>query len=88
MRQFLANLIWDALWIFLRRVHDWAFDPERHARIRMKNRERWWAYHCRALETKSERDDMRANAWALQFKFETSPEAAIQRGDLPNYPAH
>lgn len=88
MRQFLANLIWDALWIFLRRVHDWAFDPERNARIRMKHRERWWAYHCRALETKSERDDMRANAWALQFKFETSPEDAKARGDLPNYPAH
>lgn len=88
MKAWIANLLWDAMWIFLRRVHDWAFDPERNARIRMKHRQRWWSYHQRALQTKSERDDMRANAWAIQFKFETPPDEAIARGDLPNWPVH
>lgn len=27
-------------------------------------------------------------AWARQFKFETSPEDAKARGDLPNWPVH
>jgi len=82
MKAWLANMLWDALWIFLRRVHDWAFDPERNARIRMKHRQRWWSYHQRALQTKSERDDMRAQAWAIQFDFRTSPDEALIRGDL------
>ena len=82
MKHFIANILWDALAMFLGRVHDWVFDPQRNARIRMRNRERWWAYHQKALATKDPRDDARANAWAIQFKFETSPEEAISRGDL------
>ena len=82
MKTFLANLLWDALAMFAGRVHDWIFDPERHAHIRMKHRRRWWAYHQKAKQTKSTRDDMRANAWAVQFRFETPPEEAINRGDL------
>lgn len=82
MKTWIANLLWDALWIFLRRVHDWAFEPERHARIRMTHRERWWAAHCRAQETDSKRDDARARAWAIQFEFKTPPAVAKVRGDL------
>ena len=82
MKAWIANLFWDALWIFLQRVHDWAFDPERHARIRMTHRERWWAAHCKALTTNSKRDDARATAWAIQFDFKTPPAVAKTRGDL------
>ena len=88
MKAWIANLLWDALWIFLRRVHDWFFDPERHARIRFQHRQRWWTYHQRAIETQSARDDMRARAWEIEFDFETPPDEALERGDLPNYPAH
>jgi hypothetical protein len=82
MKAWLANLMWDALRIFAGRVHDWAFDPQRHARIRMAHRERWWDYYCKAMRTKDKRDDMRAQAWAIEYKFETSPADAKARGDL------
>jgi hypothetical protein len=86
MRTWLANIIWDALWIFLRRVHDWIFDPDRNARIRFRNRERWWSYHQRAIATPdNQRDDMRAKAWRIQFDFKTPPDEAIARGDLSKY---
>lgn len=88
MRAYIANVLWNALALFLGRVHDWVFDPERSARIRFKNRKRWWAYHRKAAESGSKRDDMRAKAWQIQFKFETPPEDALNRGDLPEYPAH
>lgn len=89
MKAFIANILWDALAMFLGRVHDWVFDPQRNARIRMRNRERWWSYVQRAKATKDKRDDMRAEAWRIQFDFKTPPDEAVARGDLtPVYPAH
>lgn len=90
MKAWIANLLWDAMWIFLRRVHDWFFNPERHARIRFQHRQRWWAYKLKTDQTQSERDNMRAEAWAIEFDFKTPPDEAVARGDLslPNYPAH
>ncbi|MCP4537756.1 MAG: hypothetical protein GY832_11480 [Chloroflexi bacterium] len=84
MKAWLVDLLWDALLIVCRRAHDWAFDPDRHARIRMKHRERWWDYHCRAAESDSPIDDARARAWAIQFKFQTPPNDAKARGDVYN----
>jgi hypothetical protein len=55
MKAWLANLMWDALRIFAGRVHDWAFDPQRHARIRMAHRERWWDYYCKAMDERQTR---------------------------------
>jgi hypothetical protein len=82
MSKWIANMLWDALAILSTRAHDWAFDATRHARIRMKHRNRWWDYHCRAEVTKSKRDDMRARAWQIEFDFKTSPDDAVRRGDL------
>lgn len=82
MKQWLANILWDAMLLFCGRVHDWVFDPKRAARVRMKHRQRWWAYEQRARQTESVRDDMRARAWAIQFEFKTPPDEAIARGDL------
>ena len=88
MKQFIVNIMWDALAIVLVRAHDWVFAPQRHARIRMKHRDRWWAYHLKATRTKSLKDNMRADAWAIQGKFETPPSDAIARGDLRVYQPH
>ncbi|MFH0981830.1 MAG: hypothetical protein V2A79_09855 [Planctomycetota bacterium] len=82
MKAWLANLLWDALWLCLWRGHDWVFDPERAARIRFANRERWWAYHQKALTSLSKKDDMRADSWRIQFDFKTPPGEAVRRGDL------
>ena len=82
MKAWIAQLLWDAMAIFLARVHDWIFSPERSARIRFANREKWWRYRQRAAETKSPRDDMRANSWAITFDFKTPPTVALARGDL------
>lgn len=82
IKAWIADQLWNALKLFLGRVHDWVFSPERNARIRMKNRKRWWRYHLKAQRTNDKRDDMRAKAWQIQFKFETSPEDAEERGDL------
>lgn len=84
MKTWLANALWSALAIFLTRVHDWVFDPARAAKIRFKNREKWWWYHERASKTKNSRDDMRARWWQIQFDFKTPPVEAIARGDLGN----
>ena len=88
MKQFIVNIMWDALAIVLVRAHDWVFDPQRQARIRMKHRDRWWAYHLKAVKTKSKRDNLRADAWAIQGKFETPPNEVIARGDVKPYPCH
>jgi len=82
MKAWIAEMLWDALAMFLGRVHDWVFDPERSASIRMRHRKRWWAYHQKAEHTKNKRDNMRAQAWAIQFAFKTPPQEAIDRGDL------
>ena len=82
MKAWIENLLWDALKMFAVRVHDWVFDPNRHARIRMKHRERWWAYKVKAEQTKDARDDMRALAWQIEYKFEVPPEVARARGDV------
>lgn len=87
MKTLLANWIWDILALVSTRAHNWVFDPKRNARIRMKHRKRWWAYDSKAARTKSKKDDMRAEAWKIQFNFKTSPGAAKHRGDLI-YPAH
>lgn len=89
VKAWIADLLWDALKLFLGRIHDWCFDPGRHARIRMKHRERWWKYHQKAMRTKDPRDDMRAKAWAIEYKFETPPVDATMRGDtVAPYNAH
>ena len=82
MRAWIADILWDALSIFGRRLHDWVFDPDRHARIRFRHRERWWAYERKATKTMDPRDDMRARAWQIQFGFKTNPTDARLRGDL------
>lgn len=82
MKAWIANLLWDALAIFLARVHDWIFDPDRAARWRMKNRERWWAYKVKADATDNLRDDRRAEWYRITFDFQTSPDEAVRRGDL------
>jgi hypothetical protein len=82
MKAWIVNLMLDVLRILCRRAHDWLFDPERHARIRFRNRERWWAYKCKADATKDPKDDMRARAWQIEFDFKTSPDDAVKRGDL------
>ena len=82
MKAILANMLWDVLELVCKKAHDFTFDPERHARIRMKNRERWWAYRQKAERTKKKRDDMRALAWQSEFKFETPPDEARKRGDV------
>jgi len=89
MKIWIADLLWNALQIFAGRVHNWIFSPKRNAKIRMKNRERWWEYHCRAVGTpENSRDDMRANAWAIHFGFKVSPMEAVHRGDLKQLRAH
>jgi len=88
MKTWLVNLMWDALEIFCRRAHDWAFDPNRSARIRMKHRKRWWAYVLRSQKTMNVGDDMRAQWWKIQFGFTTPPDAAVARGDLEPYRTH
>lgn len=85
VREWIANAMWDALKLFAGRVHDWAFNPQRHAKIRFRNRERWWRYVLKAEKTKDPRDDMRAKAWQIEFGFETPPTAAIDRGDLDKH---
>lgn len=82
MKAWIANLMWDALLIFSARLHDWVFDPDRHARIRFNHRKRWWAYHQKAQATKDPNDDLRARAWQIEFDFKTPPEEAMVRGDL------
>ena len=95
MKAWIANLMWDALWICLRRIHDWAFDPDRADLIRAEGRERWWSYHCKAVQTASERDDMRAEFWRRLFNFHDAPEIKAAkrieenwRPPVPSYPAH
>jgi len=63
-------------------LHDWVFSPERAAKIRMANRERWWRYVRRARSTPFSRDDMRAEFWRISCGFETPPDEARARGDL------
>ena len=82
MTKIFADILWKALALFLGRVHDWVFDPERAARSRFKNRERWWAYKLKADATKDPRDNMRAEWWRIHFSFETPPITALARGDL------
>lgn len=82
MKEWIANLLYDALKMFCGRVHDWLFSAERHARIRFRNRERWWRYQQKADATKDKRDDMRAMAWQIEFDFKTPPTEAKLRGDL------
>jgi hypothetical protein len=82
MRQWIANCLWDALKLVAGRLHDWAFDPQRAVAARFRDRERWWSYRQKALQTKDPRDDMRAEWWRIRFAFETSPADAIERGDL------
>ena len=86
MKAYIANLLWDALWIFLHRVHDWFFDPKRAAEQRFRDRERWWAYKCKAEATASKKDDMRAEWFRLRFDFNTEPTRAQARGDLNPHP--
>lgn len=88
MKAWLVNIMWDALAMFAVRVHDWVFDPDRSARIRMKNRKRWWAYYLKAARTKTKRDDLRAKSWQIQFRFEVSPNMAEARGDIDPYRTH
>jgi len=88
MKAWIANLLWDALAIFLARVHDWIFDPDRAAAWRMKNRQRWWSYKLKADATKSTRDDLRARWYQITFGFETPPDKAVERGDLLKRPAN
>jgi hypothetical protein len=82
MKAWIANLLWDALGIFLGRLHDWIFDLNRAVRGRFRNREIWWRYYCKAKTTGSKRDDMRAEWYRIHFAFKTSPEEAVKRGDL------
>lgn len=82
MKAWLANLLWDVVCIVSVKLHDWVFDPQRHARIRFAHRERWWAYKCKAEKTKNPRDDRRARCWEVEFGFETPPVEAMRRGDL------
>lgn len=82
MKAWLANLIWDALLLVSVRLHDWFFSEERAAKQRFRHRELWWRYACRAAETNSTHDDMRARWWAVQFDFKTPPTEAVARGDL------
>jgi len=86
MKAWIANLLWDAMWIFLWRVHDWVFDPDRAARGRMKDRQRWWAYKRKAESTASKKDDMRARWFEIRFDFKTPPDEALARGDLGTRP--
>lgn len=82
MKKWIADVLWDALWIFLRRLHDWFFDADRAVRQRFKDRERWWNYKLKAEQTASKRDDMRAEWFRVRFDFKTNPTAALARGDL------
>ena len=86
LMMWLADILVGALKLFAGWVHDWVFDPDRHARIRFHNRERWWKYQQKALATKDHRDDMRAKAWQIQYAFETPPDEAMARGDLHGNP--
>lgn len=78
----LADILYGTLKMFGGRLHDWLFDPDRHARIRFAHRQRWWKYDQKAKATKDKRDDMRAKAWQIEYAFETPPDEAIARGDL------
>ena len=78
----LADVFWDALMIFGGKLHDWVFSEARATKIRMKNREWWWARTQKAKATANPRDDMRAAFWQILFGFETSPDDAKARGDL------
>lgn len=82
MKAWLANLIWDALWIVLHRLHDWVFDPARAAQARMRDRDIWWAYKLKADASGDERAIRRAKWFEVRFKFQTDPAAAFRRGDL------
>lgn len=82
MKAWLANVFWDAMWLFLWRVHDWFFDPERAAKARFRDRERWWAYKLKADRTDSKKDDLRAEWFRIRFDFKTPPGDALVRGDL------
>lgn len=82
MKAWIANLLWDALWIVAWRLHDFAFDPDRAAKARFRDRQRWWAYYCKAEQTESKKDDMRAEWFRIRFQFETPPDEALKRGDL------
>jgi hypothetical protein len=78
----IANALLGALAIFSKRARDYAFCPERAARIRMRHRESWWRYYQRAQETDSDTDNMIADWWAIQFEFHTPPNVAATRGDV------
>jgi len=80
MKRLIANALWGALSVFSVRLHDWAFSPKRHAAIRFKHREIWWAYAQKGVH--NERHRKRALAWQIQFRFKTPPIEALARGDL------
>lgn len=82
MKAWLAELMLGALKIAWVSAYKWLLDPDRHARIRFRHRERWWKYYQRALETKSGLDDMLAEAWRIEYDFKTPPAVAKARGDL------
>jgi hypothetical protein len=82
MKALLANFMWGALGLFWKRGHAAVFDPDRHRRIRMAHRQRWWKYHEKARTTGNVMAKERAIAWQIQFKFQTPPDVAIDRGDL------
>lgn len=82
VKEWIAKCLWDGLKLFAGQVHDWVFDPQRAAKKRFKDRERWWAYRAKAAQTQDKRDDMRAEWFRIRFNFEVSPEEAIARGDL------
>lgn len=89
VKEWIAAQIIAGIRLVSKRAYMWIMDPKRQARIRMKHRQRWWKYHCKAAKTRNKYDDMLAAAWAIQYKFETSPETAEARGDLVDpYPAH
>lgn len=85
MKAYLANLFWDAMWLFLWRAHDGFFDPRRAAERRFRCRERWWSYKRKADQTASKKDDMRAKWFEILFAFETPPTDALIRGDLDDH---
>ena len=82
MKTWLVNMVWDALHLVAWRLHDWFFDAERAAAARMRDRERWWSYHCKAQATPCPKDDVRAKWFEARFGFKTPPEVAKARGDL------
>jgi hypothetical protein len=86
MKVWIANLLWDALAIFLGRVHDYLFSPARAAAIRFVARQRWWAYTQQAASpTGKARHDMRAEYFRILFSFETPPADAVARGDIAKW---